>query len=53
MGVTSDVEVLEVELPDEGVVGAEFGEVAVVVGEGEADLDQMQAVHVGFQYGVK
>ena len=50
MGVAIDVEVAEVELPDELTpVGAEIGEVAVGVGESEADLDEAESVDVGFE----
>lgn len=46
VGVTRQVEIPEVELPNEGVGGTESGEVAVGVGEGEADLDKVQNVDV-------
>lgn len=39
VGVACNVEIPEIELPDEGVFGAECGEVAVGVGEGETELD--------------
>ena len=52
MGVTRDVEIFEVEFPDEGVGGAEGGKVSGVVGKGKADLNQVEAVDVGFEYGV-
>lgn len=53
MGITRHVEVAEVELPDEGGLGgSEAREVAVGVGEGEADLDEVEAVDVGLEDGV-
>jgi len=52
MGVTRHVEVSEVELPDEGVGGAECGKVPHLIGESETDLDQVEAVDVGFKHGV-
>ena len=52
VSVTRDVEISEVEFPDEGVGGAEGGKVSGVVGKGKADLNQVEAVDVGFEYGV-
>jgi len=49
VGVTGDVEVGEVELPDEAVMGTEIGEVTKGVGKGEADLDEVEGVDVGFE----
>ncbi|KAH1240445.1 hypothetical protein GmHk_07G018303 [Glycine max] len=44
VGVTCDVEISEVEFPDEGVGGAEGGKISRIVGKGEADLDQVEAI---------
>lgn len=52
MGVTRYVEVSEVELPDKGVGGAECGKVSHLIGESKTDLDQVEAVDVGFKHGV-
>lgn len=53
VGVTRHVEIAEIELPDEGGFGgSEAGEVAVGVGEGEADLDEVEAIDVGLEDGV-
>lgn len=52
MGVTRDVEVSEVELPDEAVGGAECGKVSHLIGESKTDLDQVEAVDVGFKHSV-
>ena len=52
MGVAIDVEVAEVELPDESAPAdsaAEIGEVSVGVGESETDLDEAESVDVGFE----
>ncbi|WCJ41883.1 hypothetical protein M5689_022722 [Euphorbia peplus] len=49
ISVFREVKVLEVELPDEAVGGAEVGEVTVGVGEGEADLDEVEGVNVAFE----
>ena len=52
MRVTRDVEVLEIEFPDEVFGGSEVREVAVIVGESEADLDDREAVNVGLEDSV-
>ena len=51
VGVTRHVEVTEVEFPD-GAVSGEVGEVAGGVGEGEADLDEVESVNVGLEEAV-
>lgn len=52
MSVTRDVEISEVEFPNEGVGVAEDGKVSCVVRKGEADLNQVEAIHVGFEHDV-
>ena len=52
VSVTRDVEISEVEFPDEGVGVAEDGKVSCVVRKGEADLNQVEAIHVGFEHDV-
>ncbi|KAF7823204.1 5'-3' exoribonuclease 3-like [Senna tora] len=52
VGVTLHVEIPEIELPDESVTRSEVGEVAVGVGEGETELDDVQGVDVGLEEAV-
>lgn len=53
VGVTRDVEVGEIKLPDAAVaVGVRVGELAVGVGEGEAELNEVESVDVGLEEGV-
>lgn len=49
VGVTRDVEIGEIELPDEPILRSQIGEASVGVGEGETDLDEVQGINVGFQ----
>ncbi|URE02866.1 hypothetical protein MUK42_07226, partial [Musa troglodytarum] len=46
------VEFAEVELPYAAAVGAAGGQVAELVGEGEAELDQLEHVDVGLEGGI-
>lgn len=52
MGVARHIEVLEVEFPNVAVVCAEIGEVTMGIGEGEADLDEVEEIDVGLEDGV-
>lgn len=53
MGVTRRVEVGEVELPDAAPASASScGEVAGGVGEGDAELDEVEGVDVGLEQPV-
>eukprot|EP00268_Persea_americana_P029904 TRINITY_DN288_c2_g2_i1.p2 TRINITY_DN288_c2_g2~~TRINITY_DN288_c2_g2_i1.p2 ORF type:complete len:149 (+),score=17.55 TRINITY_DN288_c2_g2_i1:506-952(+) len=47
--VAAHIEFPEIELPDAEPVGAAGGEVAVLVGEGETELDQFKEIDVGLQ----
>jgi len=51
VGVTRHVEVVEIKLPDEAVLGV-AGEVSGRVGECEADLDEVERVDVGLEEAV-
>lgn len=52
MEVGFDVEVAEVEFPYVGVAGAEVRKVPVGVGEGEAELDEIEGIDVGLHDSV-
>ncbi|KAK7345271.1 hypothetical protein VNO77_15869 [Canavalia gladiata] len=47
-----NIKITKFEFPDELVRGSKVGKVFVGVGESETYLNQMQAVHVSFQYVV-
>lgn len=49
VSVARDVEITEIEFPDETVGRAQMRKIAMGVGESEADLDEIQSVDVGLK----
>lgn len=49
MGITRNVKVFEIELPDVATFGAEIRQLTISIREREADLNEIQEINVGLQ----
>lgn len=52
VGVSRHVEVSEIEFPNIHILGAQIRQIAIVVREREADLNQIQTIDVGLEHEV-
>jgi len=52
MRMTRDIELTEVEFPNEAMGGSKGWKVAMIVWKGQSNLDEMNTVHIGFHHRI-